>query len=311
VVCHGPDGAGYKADQAPAIGHPAFLGSVADSFLHRSIALGRGGTTMSAWGVERGGPLAGHDVDSLIAFLHVWERAPRVALDESPLRGDPSRGRDQYGTRCARCHGSTGTEGPYVHIGDPDFLSAAGDGFLRHAIRQGRPGTPMAGFEPELGHGGVEDIVAWLRAPRSTPRATQQPPPAHPPPLPLGRVPLNPRGPEPVGFRLTPATTPADVVKGQLDHGAKMALLDARAPSDYANEHIAGAVSVPFYDIEPYVAQLPRDAWLVAYCACPHAESGQLAAKLASKGFPKVTVLEEGIGVWRARNYGTRSGWEP
>ena len=78
-----------------------------------------------------------------------------------------------------------------------------------------------------------------------------------------------------------------------------------------SKEEIAGAVSVPFYDPDPYVAALPHNAWLVCYCSCPHAESGQLAQKLASKGFPKVTVLEEGIGVWRARNYGTRSGWEP
>jgi cytochrome c oxidase cbb3-type subunit 3/ubiquinol-cytochrome c reductase cytochrome c subunit len=100
-------------------------------------------------------------------------------------------------------------------------------------------------------------------------------------------------------------------VKGQLDRGARMAVLDARAPSDYLNEHIAGAVSVPFYDPDPYFASLPRDAWLVCYCACPHAESGQLARKLASKGFTKVTVLDEGLGVWKARKYGTHQGVEP
>jgi cytochrome c oxidase cbb3-type subunit 3/ubiquinol-cytochrome c reductase cytochrome c subunit len=90
-----------------------------------------------------------------------------------------------------------------------------------------------------------------------------------------------------------------------------MALLDARAPSDYSTEHIAGAVSVPFYDPEPYVNALPRDAWLVCYCACPHAESGTLAKKLVDKGFTKVTVLDEGLGVWRARKYGTHTGWDP
>ena len=90
-----------------------------------------------------------------------------------------------------------------------------------------------------------------------------------------------------------------------------MAILDARAPSDYLNEHIKGAVSVPFYDPSPYVDQLPRDAWLVCYCACPHAESGQLARKLVDQGFPKVTVLDEGLGVWRNRKYGTSEGADP
>ena len=114
-----------------------------------------------------------------------------------------------------------------------------------------------------------------------------------------------------MGFRTTPLTTPADAIKGQLDHGARMGILDARAPSDYMNEHIAGAVSVPFYDPDPYVSQLPRDAWLVCYCSCPHAESGTLAQKLAAKGFTKVTVLDEGLGVWKARKYPTKVGLDP
>jgi cytochrome c oxidase cbb3-type subunit 3 len=90
-----------------------------------------------------------------------------------------------------------------------------------------------------------------------------------------------------------------------------MALLDARPPSDYSNEHIAGAVSVPFYDPDPYFAGLPKDAWLICYCACPAAESGQLAQKLTAHGFPKVTVLAEGLGAWRIRKYGTHTGQDP
>ena len=90
-----------------------------------------------------------------------------------------------------------------------------------------------------------------------------------------------------------------------------MAILDARAPPDYTYEHIAGAVSVPFYDPDPYIDQLPRDAWLVAYCSCPHAESGQLARKLTAKGFTKVTVLDEGLGVWKNRKYPVKNGDKP
>jgi len=137
------------------------------------------------------------------------------------------------------------------------------------------------------------------------------PPPPRPPPIPLGPVPLNPLGPEPVGFKNAPGTTKIEVVKGELDRGARMALLDARAPSDYLNEHIGGAVSVPFYDPEPYLAQLPKQTWLVCYCACPHAESGQLAQKLMAKGFAKVTILDEGLGVWRSRKYTTHAGIDP
>jgi cytochrome c oxidase cbb3-type subunit 3/ubiquinol-cytochrome c reductase cytochrome c subunit len=312
AVCHGLEGEGYKADQATALANPAFLASVSEPFLRRAIVNGRGGTTMSAWGRERGGPLTRPDADAVIAFLQTWATRPRATLDERPPTGDASRGAAVFARECMRCHGERGTGGLNVNIGNADFLSTAGNGFLREAIRGGRLGTAMRGFSSTLGDSGVEDLLALLRSWQASAAAAARPAtPARPPPIPLGPVPLNPRGPEPVGFHLSPATTPADLVKAQLDRGAKMALLDARAPSDYGSEHIAGAVSVPFYDPDPYVNALPRDAWLVCYCACPHAESGQLAKKLLDKGFSKVTVLDEGLGVWRSKKYGTHTGWDP
>jgi cytochrome c oxidase cbb3-type subunit 3/ubiquinol-cytochrome c reductase cytochrome c subunit len=122
---------------------------------------------------------------------------------------------------------------------------------------------------------------------------------------------MNPKGHAPVGFTAYPQMTPADTIKSQLDAHARFALLDARAPSDYATEHIAGAVSVPFYDPAPYFAALPKNTWLVCYCACPHAESGELAKKLIEAGFTKVTVLDEGLGVWKQRSYPTHTGDKP
>ena len=168
----------------------------------------------------------------------------------------------------------------------------------------------MPGFIDSLGGQGVDDVLAVLRIWQREPGPQRQPAP-RPPPLPLGPVPLHPHGPEPEGFHAQPETTKVDVVKQQLDRGARMALLDARAQSDYLQEHIADAVSVPFFDPDPYVAQLPRDAWLVCYCSCPHAESKTLASKLVDKGFAKVTVLDEGLRVWKSRGYPTRVGMEP
>jgi cytochrome c oxidase cbb3-type subunit 3/ubiquinol-cytochrome c reductase cytochrome c subunit len=172
----------------------------------------------------------------------------------------------------------------------------------------------MPAFGAKLGDAAIEDVLAFIRSWQTPPTASAAPPPlppARPAPIPLGPVPLNPNGPEPIGFNAQPATTKAQVIKEQLDRGAKMALLDARAQSDYVNEHIAGAVSVPYFDPDPYVDQLPRDAWLVCYCACPHAESGQLAQKLVAKGFTKVTVLDEGLGFWRSHDWGTHKGTDP
>ena len=70
-------------------------------------------------------------------------------------------------------------------------------------------------------------------------------------------------------------------------------------------------MSVPFYDPNPYFDKLPKDAWLVCYCACPHAESGELATKLQAAGFQKVTILDEGIGTWKAKGNPVATGMEP
>jgi cytochrome c oxidase cbb3-type subunit 3 len=131
------------------------------------------------------------------------------------------------------------------------------------------------------------------------------------PPIPLGPVPLNPRGPEPRGFRAIPGAAPTKVVWAEFRRGARLAFLDARAPSDYLVSHIAGAVSVPFYDPTPYVEDLPKTAWLVAYCGCPQAESGALARQLVQAGFSKVTVLEDGFGAWTNAKHPVHTGSTP
>jgi cytochrome c oxidase cbb3-type subunit 3/ubiquinol-cytochrome c reductase cytochrome c subunit len=312
AVCHGQDGEGYVADQAPALSNRRFLASATDEFLRSAIENGRGGTTMSAWSRMRGGPLTRFDSGTLVSYIHSWADGPRAALDEhAPTGGDAQRGAGIFERECAKCHGAKGTGGPNENIGNAEFLASASNGFLRYAMEGGRPGTAMPAFAKTLGPAGVDDVLALLRVWQSQAVGKPPAPAPRPPPIPLGAVPLNPKGPEPVGFNQSPSTTKADVVKAQLDRGARMTLLDARAPSDYLNEHIAGAASVPFYDPEPYVAALPKNAWIVCYCACPHAESGQLAQKLLAKGFPKVTVLDEGLGVWKGKKYATRAGVDP
>jgi cytochrome c oxidase cbb3-type subunit 3/ubiquinol-cytochrome c reductase cytochrome c subunit len=310
TVCHGADGQGYAADHAPSLTRADFLASVDDGYLRTAILQGRSGTTMSAWSSFRGGPLSNDDASAVILYLRSFHDDTRAALDESPSTGDPARGVDLFARECAACHGTHGVDGTFVGIGNAELLRTATDGFLREAIRDGRPGTPMPAFERSLGDERIEDLLAALRSwQKSAPPPKK--PPAKLPPLPLGPVPLNKNGPEPVGFAATPQTTKLQTVKDALDKGARLALLDARAQSDYIGEHIAGAVSVPFYDVDTYAAQLPRDAWLVCYCSCPHAESGQLAQKLLAAGFKKVTVLDEGLRLWKSKGYPVHQGFDP
>ena len=315
AVCHGANGEGYKADAAPALNHPAFLGSVSDILLRDAIKNGRNGSTMSAWSKRRGGPLDDADVEAVIAFIRTWYQGEKLVLDERPTRGehpaDVEKGGALYKQHCMRCHGEHGIEGPNARIADPPFLGRATVGFLRKAIADGRPPTPMEGFGQKLGPQGVDDVIAYVRSLLVT-NAVAMPP--HMPveqPLPLPPLPLNPKGKQPVGFELHPKTTPLDVVARELKRHKRMALLDARAPSDYLREHIKGAASVPYYDPSPFFDKLPKDTWLVAYCACPHAESQTLAQKLMDAGFKKVTVLDEGIGAWKVKGHPIESSPPP
>ena len=58
------------------------------------------------------------------------------------------------------------------------------------------------------------------------------------------------------------------------------------------------------------LASLPRDKWIVTYCGCPHAISGQAADTLLEAGFEKVGVLDEGFFVWQDLGYPVSRGRE-
>jgi cytochrome c oxidase cbb3-type subunit 3 len=308
AICHGVQGEGYRADQAPALGHQDFLATVSDEYLDFAIRYGRSGTTMSAWALDQGGPLSSDDVRAVIAFLRSWQQQPSRTLDDGPILGDGTRGKQIFDKNCRECHGRKGT---YVRIVNRQLLTKAHTGFLRDAIRTGRAGTRMVSFEKALGNQGVEDVVAYLKSLPGWLVPGETPGSARPHPVPLGKLPLNPNGPEPKGFSLFPKLTSLDVIGPAYSRHARMALLDARAPSDYMDRHISGAVSVPYYDPGPYLDGLPKHTWLICYCGCPTAESGALARQLLEAGFDKVTVLGEGFGAWIEKGYPTHTGIEP
>jgi cytochrome c oxidase cbb3-type subunit 3 len=308
AVCHGVNGEGYKADQAPMLAHQDFLASASDEFLRVAISHGRPGTTMSAWGTELGGPLRSTEVLALIAFLRSWQKQPTIALDESPNLGTAARGEAIFKRECAECHGA---KAKFLQLLNPELLEHATPGFLRQAIRKGRAPTKMPAYEAKLGARGVDDVIAYLKSLPARVRPPGATGPITPPPIPLGPVPLNKRGPEPKDFVAYPAMTSVDVIAREYKRKARMAILDARAPSDYAIEHVAGAVSVPFYDPSPYLEKLPKNAWIVCYCGCPHAESGTLAMKLQAAGFEKVTVMDEGLWDWKEKGHPMKEGQKP
>jgi cytochrome c oxidase cbb3-type subunit 3/ubiquinol-cytochrome c reductase cytochrome c subunit len=306
ALCHGANGEGYVADQATALANAEFLRIATDDFLTEAIVRGRPGTSMSAWSSTYAGPLGAADVAAVVALLRSWQTAPTVTPAAPSVPGDVARGGPLFAANCASCHGATGEQGPYTSVANPTFLATATDGFLAYSIANGRPGTKMAAWSPALTDVDTADLVALIRA-------WQAPIPPGDVLLPgtFGPVILNPEGPEPdfvEGTRYTPAL---DVYEELFVVGAKMIVLDARAPSSYVEGHVAGAVDLPFYDVTEYASTLPRDTWIVCYCACPHAESGQAADTLTSLGFTKVTVIDEGFLVWQSRGYPVHAGEAP
>jgi mono/diheme cytochrome c family protein/rhodanese-related sulfurtransferase len=304
--CHGADAKGYKSDHAPSLINPTFLASATDAFISKSIAFGRPGTAMAGYSKQVGGPLD----DAAIMAITRWLRAQGTPPEALPAigGGDPAKGKQLYAVNCQKCHGDAVTRGEFVHLANPRFLDVATDSFIAYAIVHGRPGTPMEAFGTKLSAAGLASIVAYVRS-FATPNAAAVAPNAELPP-PTGKEPLfiNPTGKPPTGFKLTadpgkpPRYVSVDQVKKALDEKRKMVIIDARPPSDWMRVHITGAVSIPYFDMKR-LDEIPKDAWVVAYCACPHHLSGIVADELQKRGYAHALVLDEGILEWHRRGY--------
>lgn len=307
--CHGVEGKGYAADEAPALANDDLLSIATDEYLHDAIANGRPATTMSAWFLVRGGPLADDDVRSIVAYIRTWQKRPSESVEGRKLSPSASaeRGAPLYAAHCASCHGAKGWSGKHNALANPELLLAASDGFLATTIERGRGGTPMQGFAAKLGTEKIEDIVAFLRTWQKAPDVT---PPLPPKAGALVSIVMNPRGPEPA-FDAKADFVPVDEVKKERDRKASMIIIDARPPADYARMHIVGAISVPFYDVDAFAKQIPKDKYVLTYCACPHAESMKVQAALRSLGYKRVAVINEGLYAWRDRGYPVHGGPKP
>jgi len=305
--CHGTEGLGYTADEAPALASDDLLALASDDFLRDAIVKGRPGTTMSSWSVARGGPLAYTDASAIVAYLRTWQKRPSESPDTRSVKGTAERGAATYATHCATCHGAKGSGAKYNALANPELLASATDGFLATTIERGRAGTPMVAFKEKLSTEAIDDVVALLRSWQKPPDELPELPPK---PGALSSVILNPKGPQPV-FEPKADFIPADTVKRELDRKATMIIVDARPPSDYARMHIAGAISVPFYLVGEFAKQIPKDRYILTYCGCPHAESVKVRDALRGLGYTRVAVIDEGMLVWRDRGYAMRGGAKP
>jgi mono/diheme cytochrome c family protein/rhodanese-related sulfurtransferase len=308
AVCHGPDAKGYKADNAPSLVNPTFLESATDEQLRRSIADGRPGTSMAAYGLGRGGPLATDAVARLVAFIRENGPGPKSLPPRGD--GDAMRGGALYATNCEKCHGDAKTRGNAVHLANPRFLEVSSDAFIGWAIANGRPGTPMEAWQGKLSEAEINDVVAFVRSFGTPPIVGSLPPPTGKEPIvinPTGKSPsFKPRSTQCIPS--TPCTpderfVSVDQVAQALTDKRRMVIIDARPPSDWMRVHIPGAVSIPYHDLKR-LDEVPLDGtWVIAYCACPHHLSGDVVDALRKRGARHAVILDEGILEWHRRGY--------
>jgi cytochrome c oxidase cbb3-type subunit 3 len=308
ATCHGPAANGYAADNAPSLRAVTFLESASDEFIRAGISRGRPGTAMAAFASLLGGPLDPPEVDAIIAFLRVGGPALR-ALPEGPVGGEASRGKLIYDANCARCHGTPTQRSSAVHLANPVLLATATDAFLHWAVERGRPPTSMVPWKGALTPLQIDDVVAFVRsmavppAIPVLPSVTNAAKPSAPLPPRQGPIVLNPRGKPPEFVLKEELYVSIEQVKKALDGKRRLIIADARAPSDWLNLHITGAISTPYYEPRA-LDDIPNDGtWVLAYCACPHHVSGEVVAELRKRGYKHTAVIDEGVFAWQQAKY--------
>lgn len=80
-------------------------------------------------------------------------------------------------------------------------------------------------------------------------------------------------------------------------------LIDARLPDEFKEDHLAGAINIPFERLGSHIEQidgLPNDKWLVCYCGGPPCDLGEmLAYELFNMGFQYVAIYQSGVDDWK------------
>lgn len=172
ATCHGDKGNGGVG---VPLALPAFLESVDDRFLHKTIRLGRPGRVMPAFRT-----LSDAQVDAIVSHIRGWSGKPTPVFADTPVKGDVQHGKELYARYCTECHGEMGEGGsgtgvtfsrkrelPIIApaLNNPGFLAAASDEMIRYTLQQGREGTPMRSFLVQgLSEQDINDLVSAIRS---------------------------------------------------------------------------------------------------------------------------------------------------
>jgi len=102
--------------------------------------------------------------------------------------------------------------------------------------------------------------------------------------------------------------TPEELKKSIDKRSPGIVIVDTAAPPVWEEEHIPGAVNLPYSKNISAPVPLPRDKMLVIYCACKdHEDSTDVARQLSLLSYHNVKVLKGGWFQWLALKYKTES----
>jgi rhodanese-related sulfurtransferase len=98
--------------------------------------------------------------------------------------------------------------------------------------------------------------------------------------------------------------TTVDEVKAKLDRGEKILLIDVREESEFAKDHLPGAIALGKGIIERDIEQRVPDlnTPMVLYCGGGF-RSALAADNLQKMGYTKVISMDGGIRGWREKGY--------
>jgi rhodanese-related sulfurtransferase len=103
--------------------------------------------------------------------------------------------------------------------------------------------------------------------------------------------------------------TTVDIIKSRMDRGDKFTLVDVREDSEFAKDHLPGAIhlgkGVIERDVEQKVPDLNTE--LVLYCGGGF-RSALAADNLQKMGYTKVISMDGGIRGWREKGYPLTKG---
>ncbi len=103
--------------------------------------------------------------------------------------------------------------------------------------------------------------------------------------------------------------TNVDEVKGRLDRGEKLCIVDVREESEFAKDHLPGAIHLGKGVIERDIeAKLPDTGKeIILYCGGGF-RSALAAENLQRMGYTNVLSMDGGIRDWREKKYPLTTG---